>query len=69
MKSNRLIGKFWPVKNTDNEIIGFKTITDAKGLENFAGYVIELNNAGTYITIGHGVAVKIVENKLYQLLD
>jgi len=69
MKSGKLIGKYWPVKNTDNEIVGFKTITDAKDMENVAGYAIELSNSNTYIAIGIEEATDIVDKDMYQLLD
>ena len=65
----QLIGKYYPVRNEDSQIIGFKTITKVYEAENMAGYALFLDNSDTYIQIGIAEASRILDRDLYQCLD
>jgi hypothetical protein len=68
MFQEKLIGKFYPVKNENNEIVGFKKITKVIEFENIAAYGVALNNSESYITLGYAEAVKIADG-LYQFIE
>lgn len=47
MTKDELIGCYYPVKNNENRVIGFRTIKAAYDLANQAGYGILLTNDAT----------------------
>lgn len=47
-----LIGKGYPIKDVEGNVVGFKEITDAVMMQNVAGITIGLNNKKPDILIG-----------------
>lgn len=72
---NSLIGLVYPVKDTEDNIVGYKTIHDCHDLSTHAGYVITLSEDPTaaWLMISYGEAAHLVTDqkklKGYRCLD
>jgi len=67
MKADDLIGKGYPVKDTNNQIFAIRTIIDAWDYADGAGYIVQIiPNLKVLNSLSYEQAARIVEYKEWQ---
>lgn len=59
-----LMGKSYPIKNENNEVISYKLITNVRSIDNIPGVFITIdNNDSGGIVINYNTALDIIKGK------